>query len=101
MIIDGGLTIVTTGILPVTVYTLEDCPHCEMLKEYLQEKGILYQEEDMGSAGPLTELRIHGVFVREAPVLRIGDRFLTSAELFSSGNINKDLLSGVLPGDPQ
>jgi hypothetical protein len=55
----------------------------------------------MGSAGPLTELRLHGVFVREAPVLRIGDRFLTSQNLFKGGDIQKDSLSGILPGDLQ
>jgi hypothetical protein len=55
----------------------------------------------MGSAGPLTELRLHGVFVREAPVLRIGDTFLTSAELFTRGEIKKDALSGILSGDLQ
>jgi glutaredoxin len=92
---------VTSGISPVIIYTLEDCPHCELLKEFLQENHVHFLEEDMGSAGPLTELRIHGVFVREAPVLRIGERFLTSADLFSRGDIKKDALSGILPGDPQ
>jgi glutaredoxin len=92
---------VITGNSPVTVYTLEDCPHCEILKEYLQENNIAYREEDMGSAGPLTELRIHGVFVREAPVLRIGDTFLTSADLFTRDDIKKDALAGILSGDLQ
>jgi Glutaredoxin and related proteins len=92
---------VNRGNTPVTVYTLEDCPHCELLKEYLQENNIAYREEDMGSAGPLTELRLHGIFVREAPVLRIGDIFLTSPDLFTHGDIRKDALSSVLSGDPQ
>jgi glutaredoxin len=92
---------VNTGNSPVIIYTLEECPHCELLKEYLQENNIPYQEEDMGSAGPLTELRLHGVFVREAPVLRIGERFLTSADLFARGDVRKDVLSSFLPGDPQ
>jgi glutaredoxin len=92
---------VNTGNSPVTVYTLEDCPHCEMLKEYLQENNIAYREEDMGSAGPLTELRLHGVFVREAPVLRIGDTFLTSTDLFTREDIKKDALASILPGDPK
>ncbi|MDD1673439.1 MAG: glutaredoxin family protein [Methanomicrobiales archaeon] len=89
------------GIPPVTVYTLDDCPNCEMLKDYLKEKRIPYQEEKMDSAGPLTELRLHGVFVREAPVLRAGDRFLTSADLFRGGKIQKDSLSNLFPGDRQ
>ncbi len=91
---------VNRGNSAVTIYTLEDCPHCEMLKEYLQKHHIAYQEEDMGSAGPLTELRLNGVFVREAPVLRIGDRFLTSADLFTRGDIDVHALTALFSGDP-
>ncbi|MDD1676072.1 MAG: glutaredoxin family protein [Methanomicrobiales archaeon] len=100
MIINGWWDIVNKGISPVTIYTLEDCPNCEQLKDYLQEKGIAYAEEDMASAEPLTELRLHGVFVREAPVLRIGERFLTSPDLFKNGKIRADSLTGILSGDP-
>lgn len=91
----------TRGNSPVTIYTLEDCPHCEILKEYLQEINIPYREEDMGSAGPLTELRLHGVFVREAPILRIGDKFFTTAELFIRGDVKKDAISTILSGEFQ
>ena len=85
--------------LPITVYSLDSCPNCEILKKILKEKGIFFKEEDMSSAGPLTELRIHGVFIREAPVLRIGDTFFTSSELFMNGKVKIDTITQQLPGD--
>lgn len=72
------------------VYTLEYCPNCETLKEYLTRKGVPYQERDMSSAAALTELRINGIFVSEAPVLQAGSAFLVSRDLFSAGVLNED-----------
>lgn len=84
---------------PVKVYSLENCPHCAELKDFLEGEGIPFAEEDMASAGPLAELRIHGVFVREAPVLRVGERFLVTRDLFPGGRLNKELLKGLLEGE--
>ena len=72
------------------VYTLEYCPNCETLKEYLSRKGLSYQERDMSGAAALTELRINGIFVNEAPVLQAGSVFLVSRDLFSAGILNED-----------
>ncbi len=69
------------------VYTLENCPNCEMLKGYLASLRVAYLEKDMSSADSLTDLRVNGVFAMEAPVLRKDDLFLTSAELFAGGKV--------------
>jgi glutaredoxin len=69
------------------VYTLENCPNCEMLKDYLASWKVAYQEKDMSSADSLTDLRVNGCFAMEAPVLRKDDLFLTSAELFARGKV--------------
>ncbi len=82
----------------VQVYTLEFCPNCDLLKAYLKERGVRFTEEDMSSAGALTELRINGVFVSEAPVLRKGNVFLTSTELFLGGAVNRDAVDSLLAG---
>lgn len=84
---------------PVKVYSLENCPHCNELKKFLEGEGIQFAEEDMASAGPLAELRIHGVFVREAPVLRLGERFLVTGDLFPGGRLNTELLRRLLKGE--
>jgi glutaredoxin len=81
---------------PLTLYTLENCLNCEILKEYLEKKGIPFAEQDMASADSLTDLRVNGVFVMEAPVLRGGDTFLTSEDLFSRGALQEGILDRVL-----
>jgi glutaredoxin len=71
----------------LVVYTLENCPNCEMLKDYLKSRKVSYLEKDMSSADSLTDLRVNGCFAMEAPVLRKDDLFLTSAELFAGGKV--------------
>ncbi len=50
----------------------------------------------MASAEALTELRINGVFVQEAPVLQKGARFLTSRDLFAGGTFQEDLVASLI-----
>jgi len=82
----------------LTVYTLEHCPNCELLKDFLKKKGITFEEEDMSSAASLTELRVNGVFAMEAPVLRRGAIFLTSMDLFSGGKVSEDSVGRLAGG---
>jgi len=82
----------------LTIYTLELCPNCELLKEYLTGHKIPYQERDMSTAESLTELRINGIFVSEAPVLQKGDNFLTSPDLFFGGHVREENVTQLLAG---
>ncbi|MDK2974416.1 MAG: hypothetical protein PWP08_787 [Methanofollis sp.] len=81
------------------VYTLEFCPNCERLKACLTSKGCSYEEQDMSTAEALTELRMNGVFVTEAPVLRLRDDFYTSADLFGGGLVLEDVIDGIAAGE--
>ncbi|NLN09255.1 MAG: glutaredoxin family protein [Methanoculleus thermophilus] len=80
------------------VYTLEFCPNCEILKEFLASRGVAYTECDMASIEALTELRMNGVFVQEAPVLQKGDTFYTSSDLFSEGALREDFVANLIAG---
>jgi len=82
----------------LTIYTLELCPNCELLKEYLHGHNIPFIEKDMSTAESLTELRINGVFVNEAPVLQNGSTFLTSPDLFSKGQVLGENVTRLLEG---
>jgi len=90
----GGINISDTA--QFIVYTLDFCPNCEILKEFLASRGAHFVECDMMSAEALTELRINGVFVQEAPVLQKGDAFYTSAELFSGGAFQEDIVADLI-----
>ena len=90
----GGIIISDTT--QFIVYTLEFCPNCEILKEFLASRGVPFVECDMASAEALTELRMNGIFVQEAPVLQKGDAFYTSGDLFAGGAFREDLVADLI-----
>ncbi len=90
----GGVIIPDTS--QFIVYTLEFCPNCEVLKEFLAERGARYIEQDLASAEALTELRINGVFVQEAPVLQKDTSFYTSQDLFPGGVFQEDMVADLI-----
>ncbi|NLZ30171.1 MAG: glutaredoxin family protein [Methanomicrobiales archaeon] len=80
------------------IYTLDFCPNCEILKAFLASRDVPFIECDMTSAEALTELRMNGVFVQEAPVLQRGDAFYTSSDLFPENAFQEDLVAGLIAG---
>ena len=97
MIVRGNRLVVQNS--QIIVYTLENCPNCELLKEYLNKEGAAYDLRNMMDPAALTELRLNGVFVREAPVLQKGKRFLTSSDLFAKGAVIDDMVAPLIMGD--
>ncbi|MEI7856249.1 MAG: glutaredoxin family protein [Methanomicrobiales archaeon] len=81
------------------VYTLEFCPNCDLLKGFLKKGGYAFTESDLSTAESLTELRMNGVFVSEAPVLQKNDDFYTSADLFPSGKLDGAHITKLLTGE--
>lgn len=80
------------------VYTLEHCPNCELLKGFLKKDGYPFIERDLSTAESLTELRVNGVFVNEAPVLQKDTDFFTSSDLFPSGKLDSGHITQLISG---
>jgi len=80
------------------VYTLEYCPNCDLLKGFLKKGGYAFLERDLSTAESLTELRMNGVFVNEAPVLQKNDDFFTSEVLFPSGKLDGAQITKIITG---
>ena len=83
----------------LTVYTLEFCPNCDLLKGFLKTGGYVFTERDLSTAESLTELRLNGVFVNEAPVLQVSEDFFTSADLFPSGKLDGAHVTRLIAGE--
>jgi glutaredoxin len=81
------------------VYTLEHCPNCEILKSFLKKGGYRFTEQDLSTAESLTELRMNGIFVNEAPVLQNDSDFYTSADIFPSGKLDGEFVSKHISGE--
>ena len=80
----------------VVVYTTSRCPRCKILKEFLTQKGISYEERNLENPEIVTELRLSGVFVLEVPILQVDDTYLPPSELFNKGALREDVLMEVL-----
>ncbi|MEZ5334642.1 MAG: glutaredoxin family protein [Methanolobus sp.] len=83
-------------MVEVIIYTTQTCPKCEQLKKVLTSKGVSFETADMSTPEALTELKFNGVFTMTAPVLQIGDEFLTHKELFSGPDVNMDALGSII-----
>jgi len=70
-----------------------------MLKKAIKKGGYKYSERDLSTAEALTELRVNGVFVNEAPVLQRGEEFYTTADLFPKGMLDDKKLGSILSGE--
>jgi len=81
------------------IYTLEYCPNCDNLKGFLTKSGYKYFERDLSTAESLSELRMNGVFVNEAPVLQKDCDVYTSADLFPAGKLDGEHLSKLITGE--
>ncbi|MFA6226153.1 MAG: glutaredoxin family protein [Methanoregula sp.] len=81
------------------VYTLEFCPNCDLLKGFLKKGGYAFTERDLSTAESLTELRLNGVFVSEAPVLQKNEDFYTSADLFPSSKLDGAQITKLIAGE--
>jgi glutaredoxin len=85
--------------MQLIVYTLEHCPNCEILKGFLKKGGYIFTERDLSTAESLTELRVNGIFVNEAPVLQKAEEFFTSADLFPAGKMNDEHVTHLITGE--
>jgi hypothetical protein len=70
-----------------------------MLKGFLKKGGYPYIERDLSTAESLTELRLNGVFVNEAPVLQRNTDFYTSADIFPAGKLDGEHLEMLISGE--
>ena len=71
--------------METVVYSTKNCSVCMQLKAFLQDRGVEYDEVDMGSAAGLAELRCEDIFTITAPVLRVDKIFYEKREFFDEG----------------
>jgi len=74
----------------VKVYTLPTWPHCKTAKEYLSQKGITYQEFDVGKNKEAAKEMIRVSSARSVPVIVIGKEVIVG---FDTARIDAALSS--------
>lgn len=80
----------------IKVFCLENCPHCDMIKNFFKENNISFKSIYADTAEGITELRVEGCFEIEMPVVFIitddGIDIFTHNDMFPNGNLNKEVL---------
>ena len=56
----------------VTIYTSSTCPHCHTAKDYLNEKGVEFEEKNVGNDAEARKELIQKGYMG-VPVIIVGD----------------------------
>jgi glutaredoxin len=76
------------------VYSLPDCKKCEVLKKYMKDKGIPFDAKWFDTEAQ-TEFVMMNMF-GNPPVLVLADRMASAEDMFPGGELNEDVVRGVL-----
>ncbi len=79
----------------ITIFRMEFCPRCELLADLLRQRGVPFTERMMDDSESIAELLSNSIFAATAPIVKIGDEFLTDKDIFA-GTYNGDALSQTL-----
>jgi len=56
----------------ITLYSTRNCPYCRQAKQYLQRKGVRFQEFDV-QKNIRAQKTLAGLGARAVPVIMVGD----------------------------
>lgn len=80
----------------IIVYTLDCCPNCERLKDYLSDHAIPFKVADLGDPDTQVDLMYETREpIREAPVLQTSAGLFLSRDIFENGEVRSGLIPGV------
>lgn len=68
----------------VTLYSTRNCPHCKRAKQYLQQKGVRFQEFDV-QQNARAQKAFARLGARGVPVILVGD---TRVDGFDKGRLD-------------
>ncbi|HIP76478.1 MAG TPA: glutaredoxin family protein [Psychromonas hadalis] len=72
----------------ITLYTMNNCPHCKTAKQYLESNKIPFRLLNVSSPAGQKEFAKTGF--RSVPVLKIGDQFMAGFILAKFNKLLKD-----------
>ena len=84
----------------VTVYSLDICPICEIVKNNIKKMGIKFINKNMSDSDSIAELAINGVYTRNAPVIKLTieneDIYFYDDMLLDGDNLKEELYNLIL-----
>lgn len=70
----------------ITLYTMNNCPHCQQVKQYLDHKGVKYRLCNVKTPSGQKEMLKLGI--KAVPALMLGDTLIRQITQSTLKNIN-------------
>ena len=80
----------------IRIFAGENCPRCEILKRFLTEERIEFEEVSALEAKWKTELMINGCFSGMLPILQINEKFIERGLFDADGALEREAVRAVL-----
>lgn len=69
----------------IVLYTMNNCPHCQTAKQYLEQKNIPFRLCNVKT--PAGQKEFHKLNMRGVPVLKVGDQILNGFSVKKFNNL--------------
>lgn len=77
--------------MSITIYTIDNCEKCLVLKDYLKFIGIPYNEVKFTTLNTMSDILKGKLYVVNAPVISINETYYDEPCLFEGDIIRYDL----------
>jgi len=78
----------------VKIFTLPDCPKCNILKNKMKSLGVSFEDASMEDPETKTDLLMNDIYTNVAPVLFIDGKYYTHDQIFNKdeNGISQEIL---------
>jgi arsenate reductase-like glutaredoxin family protein len=81
------------------VYTSEGCIRCRVLKKWMKNMNVEFEEKDIGNAEVMADLIMRDTYILSSPALEVKGAVYTEDEIFDTDRIAEDKLLKILDGE--
>ncbi len=81
------------------VYTSEGCTRCRMLKKWMKNMNVEFEEKDIGNAEVMADLIMRDTYILSSPALEVRGAVYREDEIFYADGIAEDKLLKILDGE--
>jgi arsenate reductase-like glutaredoxin family protein len=83
----------------LVVYTSEGCTRCRMLKKWMKNMNVEFEEKDIGNAEVMADLIMRDTYILSSPALEVRGAVYREDEIFYADGIAEDRLLKILDGE--
>jgi len=80
----------------IVVYSSNGCSKCSLLKKWLLDKNMKFEEKNLEDSIVMAELILKNSFILSAPALEFGGTVYTESEFFDGGAVSEKKISTIL-----